>query len=118
MDDSPLRDAADTNRGGVPRYDLDGMQRSRNGRVDIGCYEYMNVGIDNVPTLQTLSVYPNPATSWVRIEGAEGAVDVIDNRGRTVATLPEGATTLDVSHLPRGLYYLRYLNGKGILIVN
>lgn len=105
--DSPLRDAADTNRSSIPRYDLDGLQRSRNGRVDIGCYEYMNVDIPSVNTPQQLSLYPNPASTTLHILGAEGPIELLDFRGSRIAQYPEGTTQINISSYPRGLYLIK-----------
>ena len=61
-----------------------------------------------------ITVYPNPATDYVKWEGAsstEGSlVQVISPNGKT-QTLPwEAGKALDVSTWPRGFYMLRFLS--------
>ena len=71
-----------------------------------------NTGIDDVDSY-TMSVFPNPASSTVTVsfEGIEGQVrvEIVDISGRTVAseTTSEGRTTIDVSRLSQGAYFVR-----------
>ena len=64
----------------------------------------------------TLQAYPNPARHAVRVAGLSGRSDLIlrDMSGQTVLqqTTDKQETTLDVSALPRGMYFL-HLNGNG-----
>ena len=65
----------------------------------------------------TLSLYPNPASSYLQLELSSGndlqAVQVLDTRGAT-ATARYDATTkqLDVSGLAAGLYLVRASDGQ------
>jgi hypothetical protein len=65
--------------------------------------------------LATIKIYPNPATTELRIENGElriKDVQIIDISGRTVETrhatsLHNGTATINVSHLSSGVYFLK-----------
>ena len=78
------------------------------------------LGIGEAAWAAALTMSPNPATDEVRIEGFGDAglqADVMDVQGRRVAarTAPEGSgqLTLDVSHLPAGIYLVRLATPQG-----
>lgn len=80
-------------------------------------HEHCN-GIDNAREDQ-ISVYPNPATDQLTINGTTGchSVELIRIDGRTIQTkkLSNNQTiTLDVSSLTRGAYFLRLHTPDGI----
>jgi len=107
---SPLVDAGDTLHKGSYSYDLDGGGRFRNGRVDIGCYEWIpGNGINGAEPLNAIRVYPNPASATIYVETSAGTIQVFDMMDRRIlAAQSDGTpTTLDVSDLPHGVYLLR-----------
>lgn len=56
---------------------------------------------------QTITVYPNPTTGLVQIEGGQPEqVRVMDLQGRVLRTLPAFTTSVDLSDFPAGLYLL------------
>ena len=63
----------------------------------------------------SVSVYPNPATTIIHINGENGTIALFDNSGRIVW---EGQhndfTTIDVQNLPNGLYFLHLKSKKGV----
>jgi O-glycosyl hydrolase len=70
-------------------------------------------------TEHQVSLYPNPAseTLFIELEGASGPVDelfIYNSLGTQVAVMkPEnGKYLLDVSGLPKGVYFLRILTGN------
>ena len=65
-----------------------------------------NVGIDEV-NANAIALYPNPASSTVTLTGISGEVEVMvaDMNGREV--IRTNATTLDVSGLAKGAYFVR-----------
>ena len=67
------------------------------------------------PAEEGALVYPNPASSWLRITGADSyhSASLIDLRGRPFATfrIEEGRARIDVSHLAPGMYVMS-LNGN------
>ena len=117
---SPLVDAGDTLRRGIYSYDLDGTNRFRGGRIDIGCYEHdPYVGIEQVTDSREVTIYPNPASATLNIVTVAGMATLYDAMGRCVMTkeLQEGLTVLDISHLPIGLYMLRTAQGATAKII-
>ena len=87
-----------------------------------------NTGIDDVATGQ-IRLYPNPASSWVTVEwgeetttGNEGQLEVLDITGRTVLTQPidrsSEQTTIDVTSLPSGVYYVKIGTHHTSFIIN
>ena len=94
-----------------PDGDFDGALRTRQGATDIGCYETnYPVGIDNPQTAQTLNVFPNPATTTLTLTNCTpGPIQLFDMTGRKVveATANADTLTLDISQLPKGVYFLK-----------
>ena len=76
------------------------------------------VGGINGITTGSISVYPNPATDFIRIDNggnAIGTVRLVDMSGRTVGEYDfkaENTATIDVSTLEKGVYFLITDNGK------
>jgi len=89
--------------------DLDRSIRCRGGIIDLGCYESnYPVSIDPVSGCN-LRVYPNPTSSTVTIDGCqEGTITLYDISGRHLLQQEcHGTTTIDLSQLPQGVYYLK-----------
>lgn len=69
--------------------------------------------IDDVEGLRKITMYPNPATSWVTVDmeglSGNGKVSVIDMSGREImnANTDGKKVKLDVGTLARGTYYVR-----------
>ena len=74
-----------------------------------------NVGIDAVDG-STVTLYPNPAATTVTISGVDGQanVSVIDLNGCEV--LRTTATTIDISALAKGAYFVRVVTAKGTAV--
>lgn len=110
---SPLRNAGDTIKTGLTTYDLSGAARVREGRVDIGCYEfYPSASIQDVAADMELSVYPNPTTDFISVQLQDEGVSeivVLDIKGRIVIqqSLQSKQARIDVRSLPQGVYVLR-----------
>lgn len=61
---------------------------------------------------ETLTVYPNPAISQIKIEGVEVAqVEVYNTLGQSVLTTNQ--QVVDVSVLSEGIYFVRIVDGNG-----
>ena len=82
-----------------------------------------NVGIQELrPKSGELKIYPNPTTGELRIENGEFKienVEIFDIYGRTLLSLPSlksFETTLNISHLPTGLYFVKITTEKGEMI--
>jgi len=59
----------------------------------------------------TIRIYPNPAASYLVVEGAKQSVSIFNTAGQRllVRIVPDGEvkTTVDVSTLPRGAYFVK-----------
>lgn len=66
------------------------------------------------------SIYPNPATTSVTLEGVEAGstVEIIDMQGRTHSEfkIENSKSEIDVSALPRGTYFVRMAGAKGAAV--
>lgn len=77
----------------------------------------IGTGVGNA-TVNTLQVYPNPATDYIHVAGAAGYIAIYDLAGNAVLTLPaEGNTAINISMLPAGMYMLRSADMVAPLIV-
>lgn len=73
--------------------------------------------------VRALHVYPVPAYDFVSLEfsglnAAEALIDIVDARGANVLSQninPTDALTLDIRHLPPGVYFVRALVGGSLL---
>jgi len=89
--------------------DLDRSLRCRDSYIDLGCYESnYPVSIDEVRG-SDIRVYPNPTTALVTINGCQnGQIELYDISGKLLLQRKcETSATLDLSHLPQGVYYLK-----------
>ncbi len=71
--------------------------------------------LPEVEPLRPLQTYPNPTTGLIRWDAPNlTRLDVVNLSGRTmyVAEPERGQQTLDLSHLPDGLYLLRLTDGQ------
>lgn len=101
--------------GSISDGDLNGSLRSRQGLVDIGCYETnYPVGIDTPQSTKAINVYPNPATNTIIINNCtSGKIQLFDITGhKVIETASKSSTlTLDISQLPQGVYFLKSETG-------
>jgi parallel beta-helix repeat protein len=93
--------------------DFDGNNRIVGGVIDRGALESGNVlGVAPAALLE-FSLMPNPATTAVTLRLTEnpdnGRIEFFDSLGRSVHTenVYQIETTLDVSQLPEGLYFVK-----------
>ncbi len=81
-----------------------------------------SLGIHRQPdTHASLSIYPNPATDRISVNGADGPVELYDATGRLIKTQAikqssNQTITLDLRSLPAGIYLLRF-GGKTATVV-
>ena len=60
------------------------------------------------------SVSPNPVQDYISISGIEPqTITLYDAIGRIVLTQTDYTNSIDVSHLPQGLYFLHIISDKG-----
>jgi surface protein len=90
---------------------------TENGCSDTSaCVTVMGIGLDNNETDEGISIYPNPTKDklYVNIEGAklepQTHIGIYNTLGQLLFTKdinPHTQTELDISHLAKGMYYLR-----------
>ncbi len=115
---SPCRDAGDTISSGVYRYDMDGNNRFRNGRVDMGCYELQNVSIATATDI-SLSAYPNPSADYITVTTQHPTtITLFNTMGQRLQQLTvSDARTISLQEYPKGLYLLRTAEGATMRII-
>jgi hypothetical protein len=59
------------------------------------------------------SIYPNPSTGIINIEGQVSKLSIISLSGQELLTLESVSNQVDVSFLPKGIYIARVIDGKG-----
>lgn len=81
-----------------------------------GTQQIFNVtaGVESIE-VNRVSVYPNPATSYIKVEGAAEKLVLVDMTGRAVAETANA--TIDVTALPVGNYLLNIYNNGSISTV-
>ena len=65
-----------------------------------------------------VNVYPNPATTVINIDNAEGAqISVFDINGRMINNIQSASAnqTIDASNLAEGMYIVRIANGNNVI---
>jgi len=85
-------------------------------RIAEGWNEFTDITEDCVginETAETISVFPNPAQSFVHIEGINASeIQCYNELGQLVKTLRE-TNEVDLSGLVKGMYLLRITDSKG-----
>jgi hypothetical protein len=78
---------------------------------DIRLGLHPNVGIADINTAGQMSVYPNPASSYITVKHAEAIqqIEIFDLAGKLVykSNVESVETSIDVSALSRGVYILK-----------
>ena len=92
-------------------------------RYQIRMSQVTAVGINDPGDHQNFAIYPNPASTAVQVSGIPvKKILVLDSRGRTVAR--SSGLTVDVSHLPAGIYQVRVFTPedeiyqKSVFVIN
>lgn len=103
--------------------DFAGNNRVVGNAIDRGAFEAGNVLATTAVATIDFSLLPNPASSKVTLQidevAAGGTVFVYDSLGRSVytTTIRERETTLDVSQIPVGIYFVRaVIGGSGSVL--
>lgn len=90
----------------IRQYDLNG----KNSESEI-------IAIQHENSLDELLIYPNPATNKIIIKGIKsGSAEIVDIYNRVYKRVfNDGEYSID--YLPKGLYFVRYQNSKGKLVI-
>jgi Secretion system C-terminal sorting domain len=89
-----------------------------NGCVDTACTLISGLPTTQNPTLNTLSIYPNPSNGVFTVQlpkgSTTGSFRLIDITGKEVfqQAISSSSTQIDVSKLPKGIYFYRYRDKK------
>jgi hypothetical protein len=90
---------------------------SRHGRIagndyynidsHIWYYDADLINAVNTPSVsdEILSVFPNPSTSFLNVKSSDPILTIIDPLGRSYS-VPRNGSTIDVSALPSGVYFI------------
>jgi len=100
-------------------YNYSVVATDGNGRYSSAANVAVSVGTVGVEesTLESLSVYPNPANSTLNISGGEYSYAMFNRVGQMVASgIANGATQINVSDMAKGIYFLRLVNGTQVRV--
>ncbi len=87
---------------------LTGWTESDLGMIVEG--EETTMGVNDL-TSSSITVYPNPATNFVKATGDVKEISVVNFNGQVVAT--SKSASVNVSALPAGVYVVKVLDSKG-----
>ncbi|MGQ1946162.1 Ig-like domain-containing protein [Geofilum sp. OHC36d9] len=78
-----------------------------------------STALANTPGLENIKIYPVPASDQLHITNMENVerIDVLDINGQLIKSIENNAvnTTINVSELSNGIYYLRMQNSNGVV---
>ncbi len=94
---------------------------SSNGCKSVSSSIYMNstTGVQENIISKTLNIYPNPASSEVKVDYAENFTwTIVDITGRTLMNNEEllGTHTIDISALSHGIYFIKVFTPSETII--
>lgn len=92
-------------------YNMDGNTIEVEGNQQIF---NVKAGVESIE-INRVSVYPNPATSFVKVEGNVDTLVLVDMSGRVVAE--SNSSVIDVTSLPVGNYLLNVYNEGKVMTV-
>lgn len=78
-----------------------------------------NIGVHQTDNAPAFSIYPNPAKDQLTIEAPQkSAMDIFNIRGQLIKTFNNKGliTTIDLSDLPGGVYFLKVKTDNGLII--
>ncbi len=91
---------------------------TQNGCADTSaCYAILSVGMDEIESINSITVSPNPFQTELTIGGIkQGEIMLYDLMGRQVSHLfiLESQSKLNTENIPAGFYTLRYQDGTAI----
>lgn len=75
------------------------------------------VGFGEIASYQETAVFPNPFTTEININNLDGHAEVLNAIGQVVISATvNGATSLKVAELPKGVYVVKSFNTAGELV--
>lgn len=113
---SPCIDSGDP-IGTYPPTDIAGNPRVLNGRIDIGAYEDLSSGINNISALIPFEVYPNPNTGKFTLIASSainnGLIEIYSSLGEKIyyqSFLSSKNNQINLVNISRGIYLLKVIN--------
>lgn len=74
-------------------------------------------GIENMDITNAISVYPNPASKQLFIKSGSTleiqSIEVFNTMGKTVQSIKGNASSIDVSNLSKGVYFVKVNSNEG-----
>ncbi len=71
-----------------------------------------NLSTEDQDSFVAMSVYPNPASSFLKIDAPDGFVELVDLNGRRIVQMEHlGHTSISTVDLPKGTYVLHWSDG-------
>jgi len=105
-----------------PEFDISKPDHSvfvNDGMSAVTALKVGSLGVADVSENQ-MGIYPNPSTALITIEthiGAETRIMITDAKGTIVlTTIVGGKMTLDLSHLQKGIYFVKATNGNNVMV--
>lgn len=88
----------------------DGFRIYHDGLLE-GCYGEPYISIREVESPK-ISVFPNPCTDWIELDGEDIlSINIYDVHGKNVKSFFDTQGRINLSNLPRGMYFLQILMG-------
>jgi PKD repeat protein len=95
------------------------VEVTQNNCVDTtACFDVTTVGIEAMENQQTITIYPNPSKGIFTIYSYfdnSVPIQIIDLLGKEVLSptnIDNGVNTIDISHLNKGIYFIKIINLK------
>jgi len=91
------------------RDPVGGLHYYRLKQIDFnGLSHYSSIISIEVPKQNVLTISPNPSTGLLNIKGSSyTSINIFDTWGRVVETITGNNSSIDISHLASGLYFIR-----------
>jgi predicted outer membrane repeat protein len=107
----------DTSGLSLPLYDIEGNERILYGRIDMGCYEYLNPLVIAENTNSVLHIFPNPVSDFININYLQpnSTVSIYDMMGKLVYYNHITTNQINVSEFTNGVYLLKIETVKEIV---
>ena len=113
---SPGVNDGNTSAAYLTTTDIEGNVRVDGDTIDIGAWEStcVTTSKDRVEEVEPFTVYPNPATSELRIQSSEPIrkIEILSLQGQKLKEV-RGADHVEVETLPKGIYLIRIGTGAG-----
>jgi len=75
-------------------------------------------GINEINSSSKIEIYPNPASNTLSINAPQhSAIGILNIQGKLIISMAanSNSTTIDISSLPTGVYFVKAVTGKGVV---